>query len=93
MKNIKTVITEISNTTSISQKEVKTVIDELIKNIKETAKSGEKFIIHGFGIFEPRESKEKTIKSIKTNEYITVSASKNLKFKMSKTLKDELNDK
>lgn len=93
MKNIKTVIAEISSTTSISQKEVKIVIDELIKNIKETTKSGEKFIIHGFGIFEPRENKEKTIKSIKTNEYVTVPASKNLKFKMSKTLKDELNDR
>ncbi len=72
-----------------AEKAVSAVIDTIIAQVAE----GEEIRIVGFGTFERRERKERTGCDPRTNEKITIPASKVPAFKAGKAFKDAVDKK
>lgn len=64
------------------------VVETVFDTIKETVAAGEKVDIFGFGSFAVAESSARTGRNPRTGETIEIAATKNPKFKASKTFKD-----
>lgn len=90
MKKVE-IINKISNKTEVSKKDVSLIVDTMITEVKEVIKSEDKINIVGFGSFEPKINKARVGINPATKEKIQISESKSVKFKVSKTFKDELN--
>ncbi|WOO87350.1 HU family DNA-binding protein [Mollicutes bacterium LVI A0039] len=84
-------IEKVVESTELSKKDVATVIDATLNEIKEAIKSGDKINFVGFGSFEPKTNKARTGINPATKEKIQISESQSVKFKVSKTFKDYLN--
>lgn len=76
---------------TLTKKAVDEVVNAVFNSISDALEKGDAVDIHGFGKFEIRERSERTGINPMTKEKITVPASKNVKFKMSKSLKDKVN--
>lgn len=72
-----------------SEKAVNAVIDTIVEKVAE----GEEIRIVGFGTFERRERKERTGCDPRTNEPITIAATKVPAFKAGKAFKDAVAEK
>lgn len=77
----------IADKSSISKKEVSTVLDLLFESITTETFNGNKITIHGFGTFERRSRAPRIARNLKTGVPVQVPASSNLAFSASKTLK------
>ena len=83
-------IKELSETTSMGQKDVKILLDGMLSSVATHLKAGDKVQLTGFGTFEVRERSARTGVKPGTSEKIEIAASKYPAFKAGKGLKDTL---
>lgn len=73
------------------KKDMSTYVDSFIDIIKESLAKGDNVRLNGFGTFDIVQRKEREGVNPKTKETIIIPASKAVKFKVSKALKDTVN--
>lgn len=81
----------ISYKAGVSKKDAGAVLDALTLTIRDVLKDGEKLSLAGFGTFDIRENSARTGRNPQTGESIQIEASRSVKFKASKQLKDYIN--
>lgn len=89
--NRQELITEISNRTGLTKKDIESVVVTFMDVIKESLIKKEKISLSGFGTFDVVERAARTARNPKTGESIEVGASKSPKFKPAKALKESVN--
>lgn len=87
------VINAIAEQAGISKKEATAAYDAFIEYITEACQSGERCAIPGLGSFSVSQRKAREGRNPRTNEKITIPASKNVRFRAGKDLKESLNTK
>ena len=75
----------------LSRKDAETAIDEAIEIVKAALLNGEAVKTSGSGIFEKKERAARGGTNPSTGDKIEIPASKSVSFKLSKSLKEELN--
>ena len=85
------VINAIAEQAGISKKEAAAAFDAFVSYISDTCQTGERCAIHGLGSFSVTERKAREGRNPRTKETITIPASKNVRFKAGKDLRDLLN--
>lgn len=75
----------------VTVKDTGVFVDAVIKATTDALIAGEKVNITGFGAFEIAERSERMGRNPKTNESMLIPASKAIKFKASKVLKESVN--
>ena len=78
--------------TNLPKKDVETIVTASLNAITEALKEGDKVQLIGFGTFEVKATAEREGRNPKTNEVITIPASKKPTFSASKILKDTVNE-
>lgn len=86
-------ITNISQKTGLPKASCESVIDMLAEEIKESLIKGDKVIIKGFMNFEINERPERKGRNPQSGEVVVFPAVKSVKCKMSKIIKDAINEK
>lgn len=81
-------IEAVAEKAEISKKDAEKAVSAMIETIEEQVADGQDVRIVGFGTFERRERKERTGCDPRTNEKITIPASKVPAFKAGKAFKD-----
>jgi len=84
-------IDAVSKAADIKKRDVETIVENFLNTIVDTVAKGEKVQIIGFGNFERKENKARTVKNPRTGEPIEVAASKSPSFSVSKVFKDKVN--
>ncbi len=87
------VINAIAESAGISKKEAGLAFDAFVSYISETCQSGERCAIPGLGSFAVSARKAREGRNPRTNEKITIPASKNVRFKAGKDLREAVNVK
>ena len=72
----------------LSQKDVGSSLNSIIETIQKELSDGGDVVIPGFGSFSVTERSARQARNFKTGEMINVPATKTVKFKVGKTLKD-----
>ncbi|MFZ2493147.1 MAG: HU family DNA-binding protein [Thermoanaerobaculia bacterium] len=85
------VINAIAERAGISKKEATAAFDAFVGYISETCKSGDRCAVPGLGSFTVSERKAREGRNPRTNETIKIPASKNVRFKAGKDLRELLN--
>ena len=85
------VINAIAEQAGISKKEAAAAFDAFVSYISDTCQSGDRCAIPGLGSFSVTERKAREGRNPRTKETITIPASKNVRFKAGKDLRDLLN--
>jgi DNA-binding protein HU-beta len=85
------VINSIADQAGISKKEAAAAFDAFVGYISESCQRGERCAIPGLGSFSVSQRKAREGRNPRTNEKITIPASKNVRFKAGKDLKDAVN--
>lgn len=85
------VINAIADQAGISKKEASAAFDAFVNYISETCQRGERCAIPGLGSFNVTHRKAREGRNPRTNEKITIPASKNVRFKAGKDLRDSIN--
>ena len=85
------VINAIAEQAGISKKEAAAAFDAFVGYISDTCQTGERCAIPGLGSFSVTERKAREGRNPRTKETITIPASKNVRFKAGKDLRDLLN--
>ena len=80
----------IAEQTGCLQKDADLLITTFIENVKNALQSGDKVTLIGFGTFSVVNTKEKMGRNPQTGKEIKIAASKRVKFKAGKDLKDEV---
>ena len=78
---------------NLLKKDLDKFFDIFINEVKLALKNNERVELRGWGIFFTKNQKSKTSRNPKTGEKIIVDEKKSIRFKMSKDLFDEINDK
>jgi DNA-binding protein HU-beta len=86
------VINAIADQAGISKKEAAAAFDAFVNYITDTCQSGERCAIPGLGSFSVTERKAREGRNPRTKETITIPASKNVRFKAGKDMRDRLNE-
>lgn len=86
-------IAAVAEKAEITKKDAEKAVSAVIDTIIEKVADGEEIRIVGFGTFERRERKERTGCDPRTNEKITIPASKVPAFKAGKAFKDAVDKK
>lgn len=86
-------ITNISKNTGISKTSCETVIDEFAEEIKKSLIAGNKVMIKGFMSIEITERPEREGRNPQTGKVVTFPAVKSVKCKVSKAIRDAVNEK
>ena len=81
-------VAAIAEKTGLSKKDAEKALAATTDAITEALVAGDKVQLVGFGTFEIRQRAEKQARNLRTNEPITVPASKIPAFKAGKVLKD-----
>ena len=81
-------VTEVSESTEMSKKDVAKVVDAVFDAISNALQNGDKVQLVGFGNFEVRERSARKGRNPQTGEEIEIAASKIPAFKPGKALKD-----
>ena len=76
---------------ALSKSQVKTLLDELLKEIVVAASSGDEVSLPGFGKFKVKETAARDGRNPSTQEIIKIPASRKLSFTPAKAVKDQLN--
>lgn len=87
------VINAIAEQAGITKKEATAAFDAFVNYISDTCQSGERCAIPGLGSFSVSERKAREGRNPRTKETITIPASRNVRFKAGKDLRDLLNTK
>ncbi|HEV7484331.1 MAG TPA: HU family DNA-binding protein [Thermoanaerobaculia bacterium] len=87
------VINEIAEQAGISKKEAAAAFDAFVNYISSTCQSGERCAIPGLGSFAVSQRKAREGRNPRTNEKINIPASKNVRFKAGKDLREAVNTK
>lgn len=85
------VIDAMSEKAGITKKEAAAAFDAFISFISDSCERGERCAIPGLGSFQVTERKAREGRNPRTKETITIPASKNVRFKAGKDLRDVLN--
>ena len=84
-------INAIAEQAGISKKEAAAAFDAFVSYISDTCQRGERCAIPGLGSFAVSNRKAREGRNPRTKETITIPASKNVRFKAGKDLRDLLN--
>lgn len=84
-------IASVAEKAGLSKKDAAAAIAAVTASIAEAVTEGEKVSLVGFGTFEVSERAERIGRNPRTNEQVTIPASKSVKFKAGKALKDAVN--
>src|SRR5438270_13851966 len=84
-------INGIAERAGISKKEAAAAFDAFVGYISSTCQSGERCAIPGLGSFAVSQRKAREGRNPRTNEKITIPASKNVRFKAGKDLREAVN--
>jgi DNA-binding protein HU-beta len=87
------VITAIAEQAGISKKEAAAAFDAFVNYISDSCQRGERCSIPGLGSFAVSSRKAREGRNPRTKEKIHIPASKNVRFKAGKDLRDLLNTK
>lgn len=68
------------------------VVDSLTNIFADAFSRGENIYLRGFGTFEVKETKERKARNIAAGTTITIPAGRTVKFKLSKQLKEQMNN-
>ncbi len=90
--NKQELVTTVSENLGISQKIVKSVLDEVIETIGETVAKGENVLLVDFGIFQPRFRKGRNCRNPQNGEIVQIADSTIPFFKAGKRLKEKVNN-
>ena len=85
------VINTIAEQAGISKKEAAAAFDAFVSYVSETCQRDERCAIPGLGSFTVTKRKVREGRNPRTKESITIPASKNVRFKAGKDLRDVLN--
>ena len=85
------VINAIAEQAGISKKEATAAFDAFVGYIAESCQRGDRCAIPGLGSFNVSHRKAREGRNPRTKEAITIPASKNIRFKAGKDLRDILN--
>ncbi|HYC60220.1 MAG TPA: HU family DNA-binding protein [Thermoanaerobaculia bacterium] len=85
------VINAIADKAGISKKEAAAAFDAFVGYISDACQSGERCAVPGLGSFHVTERKAREGRNPRTKEPIEIPASKNVRFKAGKDLRDVLN--
>ena len=85
------VINAIADQAGITKKEAAAAFDAFINYISDSCQKGERCAIPGLGSFSVTQRKAREGRNPRTKETITIPASKNVRFKAGKDLRDVLN--
>ena len=85
------VINSIAEQAGISKKEAASAFDAFVDYISESCQRGERCAIPGLGSFAVSQRKAREGRNPRTNEKITIPASKNVRFKAGKDLREAVN--
>ena len=84
-------IESLANKVDLPKGQAERVVNAVFDDIVAGLRKGDKVTFSGFGTFQVSERKARTGRNPKTGEAIAIPASKSVKFKAGKTLKDMLN--
>ncbi|HWS72470.1 MAG TPA: HU family DNA-binding protein [Thermoanaerobaculia bacterium] len=87
------VINSIAEEAGISKKEAGAAFDAFVSYISESCQRGERCSVPGLGSFSITARKAREGRNPRTNEKINIPASKNVRFKAGKDLRDAVNVK
>lgn len=87
------IVSTIAEKAGISKKEATAAYDAFIEYIGDNCAQGERCAIPGLGTFAVSERAERQGRNPRTNETITIPASRNVRFKAGKDLRENLNAK
>ncbi|MCU1350200.1 MAG: histone family protein DNA-binding protein, partial [Acidobacteria bacterium] len=85
------VINSIAEEAGISKKEAAAAFDAFVGYISESCRRGERCSVPGLGSFSITARKAREGRNPRTNEKITIPASKNVRFKAGKELRESVN--
>ncbi|HUP48286.1 MAG TPA: HU family DNA-binding protein [Thermoanaerobaculia bacterium] len=85
------VINAIAEEAGISKKEASAAFDAFVGYIADSCGRGERCAIPGLGSFSVSQRKAREGRNPRTNEKIAIPASKNVRFKAGKDLRDSVN--
>ena len=85
------VINVIADKAGISKKEAAAAFDAFVDYISDSCQRGERCAIPGLGSFAISQRKAREGRNPRTNEKISIPASKNVRFKAGKDLRDSIN--
>jgi DNA-binding protein HU-beta len=85
------VIDAMAEQAGITKKEAAAAFDAFVRYISDACQRGERCAIPGLGSFQVSERAAREGRNPRTKEAITIPASKNVKFKAGKDLRDVLN--
>lgn len=85
------VINAIAEQAGISKKEATAAFDAFVGYVSESCQRGERCAIPGLGSFSVSQRKAREGRNPRTKEKITIPASKNVRFKAGKDLRDAVN--
>lgn len=85
------VITAIADQAGISKKEATAAFDAFVGYISDSCQRGERCSIPGLGSFNVSQRRAREGRNPRTKEKIQIPASKNVRFKAGKDLRDALN--
>ena len=84
-------VEEVSRVSDLTKKHSEVIVDTVFQSIIDALHRGEKIELRGFGSFRLRKREPRKGRNPKTGATITIKASKNVRFKAGKELKDSLN--
>ena len=84
-------VAAVAKKSGFSKKDVSAIIDASIEAVEEALKEGEKVSFIGFGSFEVVNRAPRKAKVPGTNKEVEIPASKSVKFKVGKKLKEIVN--
>ncbi|MEA2164494.1 MAG: DNA-binding protein HU-beta [Thermoanaerobaculia bacterium] len=87
------IINEIAEQAGISKKEAAAAFDAFVGHISDSCQRGERCAIPGLGSFAVSQRKAREGRNPRTNEKIKIPASKNVRFKAGKDLREAVNSK
>ncbi len=85
------VINAIAEQAGISKKEATAAFDAFVSHISESCQKGERCAVPGLGSFSISHRKAREGRNPRTREKINIPASKNVRFKAGKDLRDAVN--
>src|SRR5213595_2897934 len=85
------VITAIAEQAGISKKEAAAAFDAFVGYISDSCQRGERCAVPGLGSFSISQRKAREGRNPRTNEKINIPASKNVRFKAGKDLREAVN--
>ena len=84
-------VSAVAEKTGLSKKDAAAAVDATFGAIADSLVKGDGLSLVGFGTFSISDRKERTGRNPRTNEATVIPASKNVKFKAGKALKDSIN--